>query len=190
MEWLKKFSVFFLLMFGTITYGSGSSTWIYGSLEEISYIKNNSNKVETVFSLKLEKYYGLNPSEVINYMKFRVYTEGGSWDGVEYPLSVKFEKTLGEKVLIYLSKTSGKFYIEKVVNSPDLSLVRGMTGVETVDNYQLGLLAEQNAGKRKPAQIEKEESVILEDFGFFTFSLFLIIFGTSLYFVSRNKNYD
>ena len=52
-------------------------SWIYGTLTEISYIKNNSNQVETALSFKLEKHFGLKPSEVINYMKFRVYSPGG-----------------------------------------------------------------------------------------------------------------
>ena len=77
-------------------------SWIYGTLTEISYIKNNSNQVETAWSFKLEKYFRLMPSEVINYLKFRAYSSGGVWDGVRYPAGVKLPKKVGEKVLIHL----------------------------------------------------------------------------------------
>lgn len=190
MNCLKKVFILFSILHCALLGADDSATWIYGTLEEVSYIKNNSNQVETVFNFSLEKHQGLKQSEVINYMKFRVYSEGGAWDGVNYPISMDITSSVGKGVLAYLSKKSGKFYIERAIPSPSDKVVESLKGVRTQASYQLGFSAGQERKKRKPAQIDKDKSLQLEDFGFFTFSLFLIVFGVSLYFVSRKNNYD
>ena len=92
--------------------------------------------------------------------------------------------------MVHLEKSNGKFYIDRVIPSPSSKLDKSLSGVDTRFSYQLGSLASSERKKRKPAQLVGDKSVALEDFGFFTFSLFLFVFGVSLYFVSRKNNYD
>jgi hypothetical protein len=190
MDFGKFFVFLYLLTSLEVVSAETRSTWIYGTLEEVSFVKNNLNEVETLFYINIKKYSGLNPSEVINYMKFRTYTKGGTWDKVSYPSRTSMTKSLGESSLIYLRKKGGKFYIEKSFTRPSQEKIDLLAGVKTIESYQLGQLAVKSKNKRKPAQISRQELMVFEEFGFFTFCLFLIIFGVSLYFVSRKNNYD
>jgi len=193
MGYLFKFILFSTSLFLStfVCFGGDNNPWIYGTIDEVSYIKNNLNKVETVYSLKIEKYSGLKPEDVINYMNFKAYISGGIWDKIDYPSSIAITKKPGENVFFELQKVNGRFYIVTAKLSPGEEFLSNLRGIDSSANYQLGILVKnRNEKSRRPAQIKKNNQFIGEDFGFFVFSLFLIIFGISLYFVSRNKNYD
>ena len=85
--------------------------WVYGSIQDISYIKNSSDEVETVYSLKLRSYSGISYSKISNYLQFKVYARGGTWDGINYrENSFNLKKDFEDKVFV-LKKASGAFLI-------------------------------------------------------------------------------
>ena len=184
--------LFAIMIFQCVTAKTETLPWVLGSISGISHIKNKHGEVETVLSLSVEKYSGLESGKVINYLQFKAYVKGGVWDGVEYPLSIEASPHLGHKALLYLSYNESKFYISKMTQRGSFeelySLVDSSGGIkETSSIYQLGNLPKPSAGGRKPAQVNTRGGIKMDDFGIFFFSLFLIIFGVALYLTSRNN---
>ena len=184
--------LFAITIFQYVTADSESMPWVIGNVSGISHIKNKHGEVETVVSLSIKKYSGLETDKIINYLQFKAYLKGGVWDGVEYPHEIETSPALGHKALLYLSYNESKFYISKMIHRSSFeklyTLIDGNREVgETSSSYQLGNLSKPNSRNRSPAQSNVREGIKMDDFGIFFFSLFLIIFGVSLYLTSRNN---
>ena len=128
------------------------SPWIFGEVNSISYLKNKSGGIETVYGVKVKKYSNLEPSDLHNYMQFKVYQVGGVWDGVKYfydtePLSVN-----GRDIIISLGKKNGKFYLSQThmvsgKKSEFQTLLSGERVVSIEKSNQYGRLLKMNTKK-------------------------------------------
>ena len=184
--------LFAITIFQYVTANTESMPWVIGTVSGISHIKNKHGEVETVVSISIKKYSDLETDKIINYLQFKAYLKGGVWDGVEYPLAIETSPALGHKALVYLSYNESKFYISKMINRSTFeklyTLIDSKREVgETSSSYQLGNLSKSSPTRRNPAQSNVREGIKMDDFGVFFFSLFLIIFGVSLYLTSRNN---
>ena len=185
-----RFLIFFSCMLSlfSISRAYDKVPWVYGSVQDISYIKNSSDEVETVYSLKLRSYSGISYSKISNYLQFKVYARGGIWDGINYrENSFNLKKTLEDKVFV-LKKVYGKFYLTEVVikkSELDKSL-QAQASFEVLRSNQFGPLLGKH--KRAPAQVDNNknaENFSLDEIGSLAFALIVLAFGSLIYVTSH-----
>ena len=169
------------------------SPWIFGEVNSISYLKNKSGGIETVYGFKVKKYSNLEPSDLHNYLQFKVYQVGGIWDGVKYFYNSEPLLVDGRDIIISLGKRNGKFYLSRahLVSAKKSELKNLLSGERVVSiekSNQFGRLLKMNAKKRSPAQTKNTITTGDSELGLVLVFLVISLFLFVIYFTSGSES--
>ena len=183
--------------------------WVQGVVNGISYRKNKFGKVESVLSVKVNRFSGIKKSDITNPMNFQVLFPGGVWQGVNYKISGTPNFEVKKEYIFLVEKKVSGFYInglsagviptsknliDKISDLEEYSLSKfgkiqrfneKIVARNTVDAY----VKRRGPSGLKQKKLKPAKSLIGEDFSMIIIVLFLILIIFSFFiFIGKNES--
>lgn len=219
---VRSFTVLFLLLVSSfaycITYVPGHQRliysemdgWVQGAISDISYRKNKFGKVESVLSVKVNRFSGIKKSDLTNPMNFQVLFPGGIWQGVSYKLVGTPTFELKKEYIFLIERKVGGFYINGLsAGVIPTSKKNSLDKISSLEDYSISkfgkiytldekLIAANKIDfirkHRGPSGINRQNlkpsrSIISEDYSMIIIVLIIILIIFSFFiFVGKNES--